>query len=62
MVKPPQMPTITNCRASGATIMRPSGPLSTANIPITNDPMMFTARVPQGKVSPTQKLNTRDTP
>jgi hypothetical protein len=32
---------------------RPSGPVAVANHPITNEPVTFTTKVPQGKVSPT---------
>ena len=36
---PPQSPVITNWRASAPTKMRPSGPVSAAKKPITNEPM-----------------------
>jgi hypothetical protein len=38
MVYPPQIPTITNWRAVVPRNMRPSGPVSVRNKPVTNDP------------------------
>ena len=52
VVKPPQTPIITNCRAGVLTGKRPSGPVSVKKNPITREPETFTARVPHGKVPP----------
>src|SRR5512144_1731780 len=46
------MPTMTNCRAVEPTSSRPSGPETTANRPIRNEPETLTSSVPHGKVSP----------
>src|SRR5512134_1560211 len=41
------MPTMTNCRAIEPTSSRPSGPLTSANRPIRNEPETLTSSVPQ---------------
>jgi hypothetical protein len=55
VVKPPSRPSITNWRAVVPTSSRPSGPDRVANRPISREPTTFTATVPQGNVSPTQR-------
>src|SRR5947199_8904794 len=41
-----------NWRKFGLAQIRPSGPVSAAKNPITNEPLMFTNKVPAGNVSP----------
>jgi hypothetical protein len=40
---------MTNCRAVEPTSRRPSGPVTTANRPITNEPETLTSSVPHGE-------------
>src|SRR2546429_2177276 len=50
VVYPPQIPSMKNCRKVGAASQRPSGPVTVANSPMTNEPLTLTKSVPQGKV------------
>jgi hypothetical protein len=52
VVKPPQRPSMMNCRVSEPTKSRPSGAVRVATKPMTKEPRRFTRMVPQGKVSP----------
>src|SRR5690348_3611554 len=47
------MPSMKNCRNPAEASQRPSGPVTVANRPIMNDPVILTTSVPQGNVSPT---------
>jgi len=62
VVKPPKMPGIQNCRVTGLTSTRPSGPVSVATKPIRNDPTTLTTRVPQGNVSPNERATRPESP
>ena len=44
------MPMVTNALTIGETRSGPSGPVSPVKTPITNEPITFTAKVPQGNV------------
>src|SRR6185437_2460554 len=58
VVYPPQMPLIRKARMCGGAKSRPSVPVTLKKIPMSSDPVILTRRVPQGKVSPNQKLTS----
>ena len=47
-----------NCRKPGDASQRPSGSVSAASKPMTNEPLTLTASVPHGNVSPTREATT----
>src|SRR4051812_42936451 len=52
VVKPPQTPIITNCRAGVPTSKRPSGSVNVKKKPMIHEPTTLTTSVPHGKISP----------
>src|ERR1700730_6327225 len=58
VVKPPQIPPMTNCRPAGPTSMRPSGAVRAANSPITNEPSTLTKPVAHKALCPIMETIT----
>src|SRR6478672_6220363 len=52
VVKPPQIPISTNCRAVVPTSKRPSGSVNVKKKPMIQEPTTLTTSVPHGKISP----------
>src|SRR5438093_9612986 len=60
VVYPPHTPIMKNWRNRGDTRITPSGSVNAARNPITNEPVIFTTRVPTGKDSPARSATNPD--